>query len=77
MTCYGKSNLYQPSTTGFFIYHVRKNGDQRWSATRKWSNGQTKSALCYSVDEAHAFLDALSNEAPAITQNLKMTLVLS
>jgi hypothetical protein len=57
-----KPNLYEPPTKGFHIYHVRKNGDQRWFATRKYQNGKTRSALVYSVDEAHAFLNTLSDE---------------
>jgi hypothetical protein len=56
------ANLYQPPTKGFFIYHARKNGDQRWSANRKYSNGRTRSALCYSLEEAREFLDALPDE---------------
>ena len=57
-----KPNLYEPPTKGFRIYHVRKNGDQRWSASRRYQNGKTRSALVYSVEEARAFLDALPDE---------------
>jgi hypothetical protein len=57
-----KPNLYEPPTIGFRIYHVRKCGTQRWSATRKYPNGKTRSALVYSVEEARAFLDALPDE---------------
>lgn len=83
------TNLYQPPTQGFFIYHVRKNGDQRWAASKKYTNGKTRSALVYSLKEAHEFLDTLPLEytpAPNATyhpdrlitkhQNLKMTPVL-
>jgi len=56
------TNLYDPPRTSFFIYHVRKNGDQRWSATRKYANGRTRSALVYSLEEAREFLDALPDE---------------
>lgn len=56
------TNLYQPPTQGFFIYHVRKNGDQRFSATRKYANGKTRSALVYSLEEARKFLDTLPDE---------------
>lgn len=57
-----EANLYQPPTSGFFIYHARKNGDQRWSANRKYPNGKTRSALCYSLKEAQEFLDMLPDE---------------
>jgi hypothetical protein len=57
-----KTNLYEPATKGFRIYHVRKNGDQRWSAVRTYPDGKTRAALCYSVAEARAFLDALPHE---------------
>lgn len=56
------ANLYQPPTPGFFIYHARKNGNQRWSANRKYPNGKTRSALCYSLEEAQEFLDTLPLE---------------
>lgn len=57
-----EANLYQPPTSGFFIYHARKNGDQRWAASRKYPNGKTRSALVYSLEEAQEFLDSLPDE---------------
>jgi hypothetical protein len=56
------ANLYQPPTSGFFIYHARKNGVQRFSAHRKYLNGKTRSALVYSLEEAQEFLDTLPDE---------------
>ena len=60
------TNLYVPHRPGFHIYHFRKNGDQRWTAFRKWPGGLTRSTLVYSVDEARAFLDALPDDPPML-----------
>jgi hypothetical protein len=56
------ANLYSPPTVGYFIYHARKNGQQRWAAHRRYAQNKTRSALCYSFQDARTFLDALPTE---------------
>jgi hypothetical protein len=53
-----KSNLYPTKRMGYYIYK-KANRHERWVAQKRYSTGESKSALFYSVEDALAWIDAL------------------
>jgi hypothetical protein len=64
----GRSNLYEPPTKHYAIYHIKKNGDQKWTASRKYPDGRTKNGTFFSRDDAQTFLDNLPPEHPGANE---------
>lgn len=58
----GPGNFFDPPTKGYTIYFLKRNA--RWAATKKYSDGRTKSGLFYSLDDAKDFLDNLPHLFP-------------
>ena len=59
------TNLYEPKTKGFYIYHQQKS-ESRYLAQRKYNDGHSKCGLFYSMEDARAWLDLLLEDVVAV-----------